>query len=120
MSNPITSIRDYLRSSIGELKKVTWPSRQMTIRYSLLVIVASAALAVFFAALDFGLSRAVTIALSRKNAVETEQPVTPDVTPQIEGTPTPIQVEAQPAGSSPAPAPDEGGLQLPPIESPKP
>ncbi len=117
MGNPITTIRDYLRSSIAELKKVTWPSRQMTIRYSLLVLVASTALAVFFAALDFGLSRAVTIALSRKTAVEAEPPVTPDVTPTVEGTSTPINIQAEPAV---APAPDEGGLQLPPLEATKP
>lgn len=117
MPNPITTIRDYLKSSVAELKKVTWPSRDMTIRYSLLVIVASTALAMFFAALDFGLSRAVTIGLSQKTAVEAEPPVTPDVTPTVEETPAPVQIEAQPAGT---PAPADGGLQLPPLETPKP
>ncbi|HWQ99265.1 MAG TPA: preprotein translocase subunit SecE [Candidatus Methylomirabilis sp.] len=112
---PITTVRDYLKSSVAELRKVTWPSRDMTIRYAALVIVASVALAMFFAALDFGLSRAVTFALERKPAVEAPQPTVPELTPDAAPAAAPnTTVETQPA------APADGGLQLPPLETPKP
>lgn len=126
MPNPLASIRDYLKSSIAELKKVSWPSRDMTIRYSALVIIVSAALAGFFAALDFGLSRAVTLALESKPATEAAQepaPATPDLEPLIEATGTPVKIEASPVETKPpAPVgqPSNGGLELPPLESPKP
>ncbi len=126
MPNPLTSIRNYLKSSVAELKKVSWPSRDMTIRYSALVIIAAAALAGFFAALDFGLSRAVTLALESRPAVEAAPeaaPVKPDLEPLIEATGTPIKIEATPVETKPpAPVgqPSNGGLELPPLESPKP
>ena len=52
MPNPIKATQDYLRSSWGEIKKVTWPTRETTIRYSAIVIVVSLAVAAFFARLD--------------------------------------------------------------------
>lgn len=116
MPNPIASIRDYLKSSIAELKKVTWPSRDMTIRYAALVIAVSAALAVFFAALDFGFSRAVTTALERKSsAPPTAAPeaVKPDLEPTPAASATPA---AKPPETQPTP-PVEGGFQLPPLEN---
>jgi len=42
----------FLKESRIELKKVTWPSREDTVRYTLTVIVISIALAIFLGALD--------------------------------------------------------------------
>lgn len=57
--NPISWFGAYVREAKEELEKVIWPSREMTIRYSLLVIGMSVLMAMFFAGLDFGLTKGV-------------------------------------------------------------
>jgi preprotein translocase subunit SecE len=59
MINPIQKISDYIRESIAELKKVTWPTRKQTINYTLLVIGISLALAIFVGIADFILALGV-------------------------------------------------------------
>ncbi len=49
----ITSVKNYFVGSYAEMKKVTWPTKNQTINYSLLVIGMSIGLALFFAALDY-------------------------------------------------------------------
>jgi len=49
-------IINYFVSSWGELKKVSWPTKNQTINYSLLVIGLSVGFAVFFSSLDYGLN----------------------------------------------------------------
>lgn len=75
----LTKITDYLLSAKNELSKVTWPSRQVTIRYSALVIAISVGVAAFFGFLDVGLSRVVTTALASKkiDQAQTDQTQTP-------------------------------------------
>ncbi len=55
---------DYIKESIIEIKKVTWPSKKDTYRYSILVIVISLLIAVFLGGLDyifnFGLELLIT------------------------------------------------------------
>ena len=46
----------YVKESKDELKKVVWPSKKETTKYTLLVIGVSLATAVFLGALDFGLN----------------------------------------------------------------
>lgn len=53
MTNPALALKNYLVSSYAEMKKVTWPTKQQTINYSLLVIGMSFGLALFFAVLDY-------------------------------------------------------------------
>lgn len=91
----INKVTDYFISAKNELSKVSWPSRQETIRYSALVIAISVGVAVFFGVLDVGLSNVVTAALANKKV--TEQPVTTQVpvTPTVEG--------GQPAGTPETP-----------------
>ncbi len=48
-----TKLITFLKEVKVELKKVNWPTRQETIKYSLIVIGASAALAAFLGGLDF-------------------------------------------------------------------
>jgi preprotein translocase subunit SecE len=43
----------FLKESRIELKKVTWPTRQETIHYTLAVIAISGAVAIFLGGLDF-------------------------------------------------------------------
>ena len=64
---------DYFRSSKAELQKVTWPSKQDTVRYSTLVIGASIGLALFFAVLDKGLITTVKWVIARRPAPTVQQ-----------------------------------------------
>jgi len=46
-------IANFLKEVKLELKKVTWPTRQETIRYTLMVIGVSVGVAIFLGGLDF-------------------------------------------------------------------
>ncbi len=46
-------LKNYFTSAILELKKVTWPTKQQTIDYSLIVILMSIGVAIFFGVLDY-------------------------------------------------------------------
>jgi len=47
----------YIREAIEEMKKVVWPTKKQTINYSIVVIVLSLGMAVFFGVLDYGFSK---------------------------------------------------------------
>lgn len=63
--NISVKVIDYFKSARLELKKVIWPSRQETTRYSLLVIGVSLAVAIFFGILDFIFNLGLTELISR-------------------------------------------------------
>ncbi len=87
MKNPISPLIEYFRSAKAELEKVSWPTRQETLRYSLLVVAVSAGMAAFFFVLDFGLSKGIDLALNRQNGIVAPAPVTPSgPNPELEGT----------------------------------
>jgi len=44
---------NYVKASIEEMKKVTWPTKKETYNYTLLVIGISLVVAIFLGALDF-------------------------------------------------------------------
>jgi preprotein translocase subunit SecE len=46
------NLTTFLKEVRIELKKVTWPTRQETIRYTVTVIIVSIAVAIFLGALD--------------------------------------------------------------------
>lgn len=46
-------IANFLKDTRLELKKVTWPTKQETVNYTLMVIVVSLALALFLGGLDY-------------------------------------------------------------------
>lgn len=46
-------LKNFLRESKQEFKRINWPSRQETVRYTLFVIGFSLALAIFLGLLDF-------------------------------------------------------------------
>lgn len=49
-NNPITN---YFRTAYQELSRVVWPSREQAIRHTILVIVGSIIVAIFFGAVDY-------------------------------------------------------------------
>ncbi len=49
----IAKIRDYLRETKIEMKKVNWPTRKEAVKYTLIVIGVSAVVAIFLGGLDF-------------------------------------------------------------------
>lgn len=49
----ISKITTFVKEVRVEMKKVNWPTRQETLRYTLIVIGASAAVAIFLGGLDF-------------------------------------------------------------------
>jgi len=46
-------IRNFFKEVKVELKKVTWPTRQETLKFTLIVIGVSAGVAIFLGALDY-------------------------------------------------------------------
>lgn len=44
---------NYIKGSVEEMKKVTWPTKKETYNYTLLVVGISLAIAIFLGALDF-------------------------------------------------------------------
>ncbi|MEK7567019.1 MAG: preprotein translocase subunit SecE [Patescibacteria group bacterium] len=48
-----TRLTDYLKSTKLEIKNVNWPTRSETIRFTLLVVCVSAAIALYLGFLDF-------------------------------------------------------------------
>ena len=63
--NIIASAKNYLVGSYAEMKKVTWPTKQQTINYSILVIGLSLGLSIFFAVLDYVFNLGITTLISR-------------------------------------------------------
>jgi preprotein translocase subunit SecE len=63
MPNAITN---YVKSSIEEMKKVTWPTRKETYNYTVLVIGISLGVAAFLGALDYIFSWLLQLALNAK------------------------------------------------------
>lgn len=56
-------ITEYLKLSRDELRKVVWPSREMTIQHTLLVIGLSLAMAAFLGAADYVFTKAIELIL---------------------------------------------------------
>ena len=51
--NPLDWVLRYLRESKEELIRVTWPSKALTIKYSVIVVILSIFIAAFFGGLDW-------------------------------------------------------------------
>jgi len=60
------SLNNYIKSSVEEMKKVTWPTRKETYNYTILVILISLGTAAFLGALDYVFSALLQIALNAK------------------------------------------------------
>lgn len=53
MNKLISQIRDYLHEVKVEVKKVDWPTRQETLKYTAIVVGISLFVAIFLGGLDF-------------------------------------------------------------------
>lgn len=99
----VDSITAYLRSSKSELEKVSWPSKNDTLRYSALVVGISLVTALFFATLDFGLQKGISLVIQSRtpNAVTAQQevPLTEPIVPLTTGD---ANVEATTPNGTPA------------------
>ncbi|HIP50147.1 MAG TPA: preprotein translocase subunit SecE [Candidatus Pacebacteria bacterium] len=49
----MSKITQFLREAYSEMKKVSWPSRELTIQYTTLVIAISISVAIFLGVLDY-------------------------------------------------------------------
>ena len=49
----LLSLRNYFIEAFAEMKKVVWPTQKQAIFYTILVVVMSVGMAIFFAALDY-------------------------------------------------------------------
>jgi len=111
--NPASKLVDYLRQSREEVKKVSWPSRKDTIRYSALVIGASVLMAVFFAGLDTGFQAGWSAIINAKTSAANQIDLT-----QENASSSQVQVQTQPASTTPT-APSTPNLNdAKPIETP--
>jgi preprotein translocase subunit SecE len=111
--NVAQKLVEYLRASKDEVKKVSWPSRKDTIRYSALVIGASVVMAAFFAGLDSGFQAMWNYIITQKTTAANQI----QVNQQPTATNTSVQVQSQPAQSpTTTPTPDLNGAK--PIQTP--
>ncbi|MFN2274318.1 MAG: preprotein translocase subunit SecE [Anaerolineales bacterium] len=60
-SNPVSR---YLRESIAELKKVTWPTRQEAMQLTVIVLIVVTAMSALLGSLDFVFSRLIAFIIS--------------------------------------------------------
>ncbi len=51
--NIFAKLSDYIKGSIEEVKKVTWPTKKETRQYTILVIIISLAVAIYLGGLDY-------------------------------------------------------------------
>jgi preprotein translocase subunit SecE len=49
----VNKIVNYVKSSVEEMKKVSWPTKKQTYQYTLLVVGISVGMAAFLGTLDF-------------------------------------------------------------------
>lgn len=61
----MTKVLQFLFEVRGELRKVVWPSRAETVRYTILVIAFSFLVAVILGAADYGLTQALENLINR-------------------------------------------------------
>ena len=60
----ITSIKEYFRGAMGEMKKVVWPTKKQTTQYSIAVVVMSLFVAAFFGVLDYFFNELLAILIT--------------------------------------------------------
>lgn len=57
----ITPLINYIKESIEELKKVSWPTRKETVRLTLIVVIISAVVGAYLGGLDFILNELLKV-----------------------------------------------------------
>lgn len=70
MTNLYQSLVDYIKGSIGELRRVIWPSSQDTLRLTLVVIALSVAVAIILGAFDLLFQRLIQFLFGLSETVQ--------------------------------------------------
>lgn len=55
----LKSLKNYFKDAYSELRKVVWPTQKQTVHYSIVVVVMSLGIAIFFGVLDYILNLVV-------------------------------------------------------------
>jgi preprotein translocase subunit SecE len=61
----LNSVKNYIKSSIEEMKKVAWPTKKETTDYTILVIALSAGVAIYLGMLDYIFTKGLEILINR-------------------------------------------------------
>ena len=61
---PINALVDYFKDTRGELRKVSWPTRQEATNLTLIVLGVTVAMAIFLGAVDFVFATLVSLIVS--------------------------------------------------------
>ncbi len=64
LSARVTAAREFFEQSKAELRKVTWPTRQETVKTGIAVLIFSVVMALYLGVVDMALSRLVALILS--------------------------------------------------------
>ncbi len=59
----MSKLSEYIKGSIEEMKKVTWPTKKETKNYTIMVVAVSLAVAGFLGALDFIFTKALDLVI---------------------------------------------------------
>ena len=65
MARPRLPFASFLGSVVDEGKKVVWPTRNVVIRHTVMVIFSVAIATLIFASIDFGLQKLVILAIKK-------------------------------------------------------
>ena len=57
------ALQRFLRETIGELRKVTWPTRQEAVNMTIIVIIVMTVVSLFLWLIDLGATRLIGLAL---------------------------------------------------------
>jgi preprotein translocase subunit SecE len=58
------AIQRYFRETVGELRKVTWPTRREAINLTIVVLIVTFTMSIFLGLLDFAFARLIALILS--------------------------------------------------------
>ncbi len=61
----MSKLVNYIKESIKEMKKVTWPTKKETYHYTVLVIGISLAVALFLGGLDFLFTKSLAMIINK-------------------------------------------------------
>lgn len=61
----MTKLVNYIKASIEEMRKVTWPTKKETYNYTLLVIGISIALAAFLGSIDYIFTKGLELIINK-------------------------------------------------------
>ena len=64
LTGRIDQAKEFFDQAKGELKKVTWPTREETVKTGIAVLVFSVVMAIYLGVVDMALSRLVALILS--------------------------------------------------------